>query len=119
MFNPNYQPIPNLSLPTYHLSDWNMSKGDYVYYQTHNLPKKTLPGGGGNQLRWLNRTPNTDWNTKARTQKKTTQPFLVNNWRKIWIRIWLKKFQFNKWQNGIKKIIPFKNEGKINNERFI
>ena len=45
MFSPNYQPIPNLSLPTYHFSDQNMSKGDYVYCQTHNPPKKALPGG--------------------------------------------------------------------------
>ena len=44
MFNPNYQPIPNHSLPTYRISDRNMSKA-LALYQTHNPPKKTLSGG--------------------------------------------------------------------------
>ena len=52
MFNPNYQPIPNHSLPTYHISDRNMSKGDYrdtvstvSTTKLIALPKKPLPGG--------------------------------------------------------------------------
>ena len=116
MFNPNYQPIPNISLPTYHFRDRNMSKGDYIYYQTHNPPKNPLSGGEEISLGDLT-IPPTLTEIWKREPKKTTQPFPANNWRKIWIRIWLKKFQFDRWQNGIKNnTIQI---WKINNERFI
>ena len=125
MFNPNYQPIPNLSLPTYRISDRNMSKGDYSIIQQSTvsatklitLPKKPLPGGEEISLGDLT-IPPTLTEIRKREPKKITliQPSdqLEENLDKNMIKT------YNLIDDRMElKIIPFKYEGKINNERFI
>ena len=57
----------------------------------------------GNQQRWLDNTPNPERNTKVKRSKalqKSTLPFPVNNWRKIWMRmveklLWYELIEWN------------------------
>ena len=84
------------------------------------LPKNPDIRWRGNQLWWLDHTPRADRNSKV--EMRTTKNYPISNpainWRKIWIRIWLKNCNLI-YDRMVFKIRPFKYMRKIFNERFI
>ena len=122
--------FPILSLPSHHtaIEIWVRKRqncgANFVLLPSpppNSWPSQKTLASGGEEISFGDLTvPPTLTKIRKSKQKPKKLPLSnpATNWRKIWIRIWLKNYNFKDDRMEL-KIIPFKYERKINNERFI